>query len=84
MNTALDALHYSQTDSLGMVLLCHHRRLFGKHGWTVAFTFNWIIFWTILVTGGGFGIWAAVKGEPLCLSAYAALWPAGNACICRA
>lgn len=38
-------------------------RLFGRHGWTVAFTFNWIIFVVILVFGAGFGIWASIKGE---------------------
>ncbi|KAK9807259.1 hypothetical protein WJX73_004186 [Symbiochloris irregularis] len=37
-------------------------RFFGKHGWSVAFAFNWVIFVVILVFGGGFGIWAAIKG----------------------
>ena len=44
------------------------RSAFGKHAWNVTFAINWVIFVVILVFGGGFGIWAAIKGR-LCVLA---------------
>lgn len=46
------------------VCMCVCRRAFGRHGWNVTFAINWVIFVVILVFGGGFGIWAAIKGQP--------------------